>query len=117
MIRKGFNNKLRGWIMKTIKGGKVCVNINGENNPYFKTYRGLRQGDPLSPIMFNLAADALAHVMNKAREKGRVKGVRGDPTSSRGGITHLQYADDTIIMTEGDPKSIKNVKFLLYCFE
>lgn len=34
-----------------------------------------------------------------------------------GGITRLQYADDTIIMLEGDLESIKNVKFLLYCFE
>lgn len=36
MIRKGFCDKLRGWIMSTIKGGKVGVNINGENSPYFK---------------------------------------------------------------------------------
>lgn len=115
MIRKGFCSKLRGWIMKTIEGGKVCVNINGENSPYFKTHRGLRQGDPLSPLMFNLAADALAHSMNKARDKGLIKGVI--PHLIEGGITHLQYADDTIIMTEGDPESIKNVKFLLYCFE
>lgn len=115
MIRKGFCQKLRGWIMSTIKGGKVCVNINGENSPYFKTHRGLRQGDPLSPLMFNLAADALAHIMNKARSHGHIKGVI--PHLIRGGITHLQYADDTIILTEGDPDSIKNIKFLLYCFE
>lgn len=75
LIRKGFESKLRGWIMSTIRGGKVCVNINGENSPYFMTHRGLRQGDPLSPLMFNLAADALAHMLNKARDQGYIKGV------------------------------------------
>lgn len=64
--RKGFGNKLKGWIMSTISGGKVCIDINGEDNPYFKKHIGVRQGDLLSPLMFNLAADALAHMMNKA---------------------------------------------------
>ena len=44
LTRKGFDHKLKHWIMSTIKEGKVCININGENGPYFKTHRGLRQG-------------------------------------------------------------------------
>ena len=75
MQRKGFEDKLRGWIMSTVKGGRVCVNINGTNGPYFKTHRGLRQGDPLSPLLFNLAADALSHIMSKAKEANLIKGV------------------------------------------
>jgi len=35
------------WVMKTVKEGRVCINVNGEKNSYFRTYRGLRQGDPL----------------------------------------------------------------------
>ena len=34
-----------------------------------------------------------------------------------GGITHLQYTDDTVIMTDGGFDTIRNLKFLLYCFE
>ena len=75
MKRKGFDDKLRSWIMSTIKGGKVCVKINGANGPYFKTHRGLRQGDPLSPLLFNLAVDALSHIMGKAQESGLISGV------------------------------------------
>lgn len=58
--------------------------------------------------MFNLAADALAHMMNKAQEEGLIRGVV--PHLMEGGITHLQYADDTFIVLEGDAESIKNAK-------
>lgn len=34
MTRKGFDDKLRQWIMSTV-GGRVCININGENGPFF----------------------------------------------------------------------------------
>ena len=34
-----------------------------------------------------------------------------------GGVTHLQYADDTMIMVEGSDSNIVNLKFLLLCFE
>lgn len=92
-----------------------CININGEHWPYFKTHRGLRQGDPLSPVLFNLAADALDHIVRKAKQKGHIKGVV--PHIVPGGLTHLQYADDTVILMDCDDHTIKNMKFLLYCFE
>jgi hypothetical protein len=70
-----------------------------QNGPYFRTHRGLRQGDPLSPLLFNLAADALSFIMNKAKEKGFIGGVV--PHLVAGGTTHLQYSDDTILMWGG----------------
>jgi hypothetical protein len=33
------------------------------------------------------------------------------------GISHIQYADDTILMVEGDDSSVTHMKFILYCFE
>jgi hypothetical protein len=113
--RKGFSTLLRNWIMSTIRGGEVCININGKNGLYFKTYRGLRQGDPLSPLIFNLTVDALDHMLSKAKEKRRIRGVV--PHLIPGGVTHLQYVDDTVVMVGCDQYSLRNLKFLLYCFE
>lgn len=58
MQAKGFHEQFISWVMLSVKSGRVCININGQHGPYFRTYRGLRQGAPISPILFNLAADA-----------------------------------------------------------
>jgi hypothetical protein len=66
-------------------------------------------------LLFNLIADALATILTKAREAGMIKGLI--PELIEGGLTHLQYTDDTIIFLECDEESIANTKFLFYCFE
>jgi len=57
------------------------------NGPYFKTDRELRQGDQLSPLLFNLVGDALAHILNKAKEKKHLRGLV--PHLVLGGLTQL----------------------------
>jgi hypothetical protein len=98
-----------------IEGGKVGININGEAGGFFNTHKGLRQGDPLSPLLFNLVSDALSTMLDNARTAGEIKGLMAHLIE--GGITHLQYADDTIIFLNMDEQSIIHTKFLLYCFE
>jgi hypothetical protein len=75
----------------------------------------VRQGDPLSPLLFNLAADILSEILNKVKRKGIVTVVVHELVE--GGLTHLQYADDTIIFMEDTESNIVNLKFLLFCFE
>lgn len=66
MVGKGFPQKWINWVMSTIRDGNMCINVNGERSPYFRTFRGLRQGDPLSPLLFNLVANSLGVLLNKA---------------------------------------------------
>jgi hypothetical protein len=42
---------------------------------YFQTKKGLRQGDLLSPTLFNLVADMLATLIARAKEEGRIYGL------------------------------------------
>ena len=72
LVGRGFPQKWISWVMQTVKGGQVCVNVNGERSPYFKTFRGLRQGDPLSPLLFDLVAGALGVMLDKVVQKGHI---------------------------------------------
>jgi hypothetical protein len=87
MMGKGFPLKWISWVMSIVRDGKVCINVNGERSPFFKTFRGLRQGDPLSPLLFNMVADALGVMLNKAVNKGHITGVLGDLIPR--GISHI----------------------------
>ena len=55
-MKKG-PDKQNDWMMKTISSRKVVVKVHGEMGPYFRTNRGLMQGDPLSPLLFDLAVN------------------------------------------------------------
>jgi hypothetical protein len=50
-----------------VSGGHVSVKVNDDIDPFFCTHKGLRQGDPLSPILFNIVVDMLAILMSRAK--------------------------------------------------
>ena len=95
---------------KITEGGRVSINI-----PFFKTHRGLRQGDPLSPLLFNLVGDALAAVLESAKTNGVSEGLVSNLVL--GGLIHLQYANDTAHFIKNGEDNIRVLKFLLVCFE
>lgn len=111
---KGFPDQWCDWVMKVVRGGKVAIKVNDEVGPYFNTHKGLRQGDPLSPLLFNLAAEALTLLVQRAENNSLVEGL---PINENNKVTILQYADDTIFMIKDDPEQARNLKFILCLFE
>ena len=108
---KGFSPKWCRWVEGKISGESVGIKVNDEIGPYFQTKRGLRQGDPMSPILFNIVADMLALIIKRAKDNGQIRGVI--PNLWDDGLSILQYADDTIIFIDHDLEQAKNIKLLL----
>jgi hypothetical protein len=115
LLRKGFTGAYMHRILQLVSGGQTAISVNGEIGPFFRNKRGVRQGDPISPLLFDLVADALDGMLTRAKEAGHFAGVV--PHLIEGGVSHLQYADDTIILIQNTQLGITNLKFLLICFE
>lgn len=68
---KEFSNTWCDWIKAFIQGGHVGIKVNDQVGKNFQTLKGLRKGDPLSPIRFNIVVDILAILLTD--HKRRVK--------------------------------------------
>lgn len=74
-------------------------------------HKGIRQGDPLSPFFFIIGAESLNCIFQEAIHQGTIKGLRiGDDGPL---LTHLQFADDTLIFCGADLEEIRYIKCLL----
>lgn len=88
VLRKvGFSDNLRSVIMSCITSTSLVVIWNGEILDSFEPERGLRQGDSLSPYLFVLCRETLAHSINKVVERKDWKPVRATACSLIQAIT------------------------------
>jgi retron-type reverse transcriptase len=80
---------------KVVTMGSVCVQVNDDLGHFFQTKKGLRQGDPLSPILFNLVADMLAVLIERSKNLGLIDGLV--PHLVEDDLSILEYTNDTIL--------------------
>ncbi|WVZ96532.1 hypothetical protein U9M48_042161 [Paspalum notatum var. saurae] len=112
---KGFCQQWCLWIKKFVTGGSVGIKVNDDIGHYFQSKKGLRQGDPMSPILLNIVADMLSILIKRAKDDSQIRGII--PHLADDGLSILQYADDTIIFIDHDLEQAKNMKLLLCVFE
>ena len=67
----GFPNKWRQWIFFCLSTVRFSILINGSPCGFFKSSRGLRQGDLLSHLLFVLVMEAFGRMLDKAVHEGR----------------------------------------------
>ncbi|XP_071933165.1 uncharacterized protein [Coffea arabica] len=110
-----FSEKWIDMIWRPISNVWLSMIVNGLPHEFFKSTRGLRQGDPLSPALFIIGAEVISRSLNALAKHKKFKPFRtpsGFPM-----VTHLAFADDVVIFTSGLKASIQLVKKVVdgYC--
>ena len=114
----GFSEKWRRWIRCCISTVKSFILINGCPFDFFGSSRGLRQGDPLSPFLFDIFMEALSHMLVAATAAGQFSGLTaGNATGSLMTVSHLLVADDTLVFCDADSTHITALRGILFRFE
>ncbi|RVW36583.1 LINE-1 retrotransposable element ORF2 protein [Vitis vinifera] len=118
MQKMGFGEKWVGWIRWCISIASFSVLVNGSPTGFFRSSRGLRQGDPLSPYLFVLGMEALSSLINRTVRGGflsscRIGGREGVGTQ----VMHLLFADDTLVFCDDSQEQLTFLSWLLIWFE
>eukprot|EP00253_Pinus_taeda_P002170 PITA_02170 len=109
----GFKVEFINWIMGCITNINFVVLINGAASQFFKSQRGLRQGCPLSPLLFLLAAEGLRRLILKAKQSGMLTGLE---VAVNLFISHLLFVDDILLFLNGNLPEVKVLKDIIDLF-
>ncbi|GJS28519.1 RNA-directed DNA polymerase, eukaryota, reverse transcriptase zinc-binding domain protein [Tanacetum coccineum] len=113
-INFGFYEKMVGWIMLCVSTTAFTIGINGERYGYFRSGRGLRQGDLVSPYLFTLIMEVFSLMLaRKVKECKKFKFHKGCKEMQ---LTHLSFADDLLVLCHGDEVTVNVIKDALLEF-
>ncbi|KAL9663610.1 hypothetical protein QQ045_019001 [Rhodiola kirilowii] len=114
MATMGFSEKWIDLIYRNISNCWYSVVWNGPSYGFFKSNKGVRQGDPLSTSLFILGMDYLSRLINEAIRRGELNAYKIKGCSTP--IHHLMYADDLLIFSNGHTRSVTNLMKIINRF-
>ncbi|KAH9719688.1 reverse transcriptase domain-containing protein [Citrus sinensis] len=113
MLRLGFSSGWVDLVMRCITTASFSVLINGVAKGLIRPQRGLRQGCPLSPYLFILCAEVFSSLLMQAENQNLIHGVRFGNTIT---VSHLLFADDSLIFTRATIDDCKHLKAIFDCY-
>src|ERR1041385_2069388 len=115
LLKLGFSQKWVSITMGMVSSVSYSVLFNGNKLEEFIPSRGLRQGDPISPYLFLLAAESLSCLLNSQVGSPHLGGLKVAPSAPP--INHLLFADDSLLFFKATSEGAHEVSNLLeiYC--
>jgi hypothetical protein len=119
MLRRcGFGERWCSWIAHCISSVRFSVLVNGTPSGFSSSSHGLRQGDPLSPLLFVIVMDALSKLFAITAQRGFLSGFSvGSGSNGVINISHMLFVDDTLVFCEANPDHFFYLCMLLLSFE
>ena len=88
------------------------------SSDFFGSSRGLQQGDPLSPLLFDIVMEALSRMLDVAASTGQFSSFSvGSTVGPSVMVSYLLFVDDTLIFCDVEPSQIANLRAILARFE
>ncbi|GJV12474.1 RNA-directed DNA polymerase, eukaryota [Tanacetum coccineum] len=109
----GFGQKWCRWIGGCLNNAMGSMLVNGSPSSEFKFYKGLKQGDPLSPFLFILIMETLHLSFMRILNAGLYKGISLNDSFR---ISHLFYVDDVVFVGDWNDTNIQTLLNVLKCF-
>lgn len=109
-----FHEKFIHLIHYSISSSREQILWNGEALERFKPYKGVRQGDPISPYLFVLCIECLFHLINFVVDQKAwtpIQLARGGPK-----LSHLAFTDDLLLFSEASISQANTIKKVLDTF-
>ena len=116
--KMGFGVKWCKRIRTCIFTVQFSILINGSPADFFGNSRGLRQGDQLSSMLFLIMMEVFSRMLRRVERAGLFRGFKVE--GRRGGgecVSHLLFADDTILFCDTDVEQILYIWLLLLSFQ
>jgi len=103
----GFDQSWIKWILSMVSSPIMSILLNGSPSEAFTPSRGLRQGDPLSPFLFILAAEGLGSLVNDQVSREQIKGLQicGEDIP----VSHQQFVDDVMLYGQATLKEAQKI--------
>ena len=115
--KMGFRETWCSWIRTCITTVQFSVLFNGSPTDFFGSSRGLRQGEPLSPLLFLVMMEVFSKMVKRMEGACLLSGFKADSRRSRGeSVSHLLFVDDTILFCDAKVEQVLHIRLLLLCF-
>ena len=113
---RNLDPKTQRLIQQTLTNTTSKIKFMGDVSQPFLISTGVRQGDGLSPLLFNIVLDKVIKEWEKELKKqNKWKNITIGRSTNKLSVTHLAFADDLAFLTDNEQTAVHQIEVLKEC--